>query len=104
VIARRREQDARVGSTADLLAKIDAFRAQHLAATGQDFTHEKAVRVLLLAGLESSVKDRRCPKCGGPFPEGKRVDARYCSRACTTNASGTRRYHLEKRQKSAVVG
>jgi hypothetical protein len=35
---------------------------------------------------------RMCPNCGFPFPEGKRINAAYCSPLCTKAAATRRKY------------
>jgi hypothetical protein len=51
----------------------------------QNFDNARSLRRITLPGLHVTLKHhniRRCAHCGGPVPEGKRADARYCREGC----------------------
>jgi hypothetical protein len=102
VIARKRSADESIVPPADLGPRIEAFCEQHMASTGQLLTEQNAVRLLLVVGLETAVKVRRCPHCLKPFPTGKRRHARWCSDNCR-KATSVRKAQ-QNRRVSAVVG
>ena len=64
----------------ELRHRIEAFRQKHVERTKQPLDEGDAVRLLVLRGLAAFDVERTCPKCGEPFPPGKRTHAVWCSK------------------------
>lgn len=85
-----------VPAPADLHARIEVFRQQEEARTKQPLDEAGAVRLLLLRGLAAALGERTCPRCGGPFPPGKRRHAKWCKRSCGKAEAGKRAQERKK--------